>query len=100
MFSGLLDRLRRNIGVRLSLLYALIFTLSNVALFTLAYYLLVAAIGSKDRELLEARLIEAVAVYQVGGVNALRNWAGSQPLEVQNTMFVRLVTNIQELNSP
>jgi len=91
MFSGLLDSFRRNIGVRLSLLYALIFTLSSVALFTLAYYLLVAAIGSKDRELLEARLIEAVAVYQGGGVNALRNWAGSQPLEVQNTMFVRLV---------
>src|SRR5713101_1321603 len=91
MFSDLLDPLRRNIGVRLSLLYALIFTLSSVALFTLAYYLLVAAIGSKDREVLEARLKEAAAVYQVGGVNALRNWAANQPPEVQNTMFVRLV---------
>src|SRR6266446_9997612 len=91
MFSGLLDPLRRNIGVRLSLLYALIFTLSSVALFTLAYYLLVAAIGSKDREVFEARLNEAAAVYQGGGVNGLRNWAGSQPPEVQNTMFVRLV---------
>ena len=52
MFSGLIDPLRRSIGVRLSFLYALIFTLSSAALFTLAYYLLVAAIGSKDREVL------------------------------------------------
>src|SRR2546425_13159252 len=91
MFSGLLDPLRRNIGVRLSLLYALIFTLSSVALFTLAYYLLVAALGSKDREVLEARLKGAAAAYQGGGANSLRNWAGNQPPEVQNTMFVRLL---------
>src|SRR5439155_8572540 len=91
MFSGLIDPLRRSIGVRLSFLYALIFTLSSAALFTLAYYLLVAAIGSKDREVLAARLKQAAALYQAGGVNSLRNWAGSQPAEVQNTMFVRLV---------
>jgi signal transduction histidine kinase len=91
MFSGLLDSFRRNIGVRLSLLYALIFTLSSVALFTLAYYLLVGAIGSKDREVLEAKLRDAVAIYQNGGVNALRSWAANQSPEVLNTMFVRLV---------
>ena len=56
MFSGLLDPLRRSIAVRLGLWYALIFGLSSIALFTLAYYLLAAAVGSKDREVLEARL--------------------------------------------
>ncbi len=91
MFSGLIDPLRRNIGVRLSFLYALIFTLSSAALFTFAYYLVVAAIGSKDREVLAARLKQAAKLYEAGGVNSLRNWAGSQPPEVQNTMFVRLV---------
>src|SRR5436309_7653239 len=100
MFSALLDPLRRNIGVRLSLLYALIFTLCSAAMFTLAYYLLVAAIGSKDREVLEARLTEAAAVYQNGGVNALRNWAGNQPPEIQNTMFVRLVNLYTEAEFP
>src|SRR5260370_21005281 len=93
MFSALLDPFRRNIGVRLSLLYALIFTLSSVALFTLAYYLLVAAIGSKHREVLEARLKEAATVYQGGGVNALLTCAATQPPEVQNTMFVGLVNH-------
>ena len=74
MSSGLLDSLRRNIGLRLSLFYALIFTVSSVALLALAYYLLAAAIGSKDREVLEARLKEAAVVYEAGGVNALRGW--------------------------
>ena len=91
MSSGLLDPLRRNIGLRLSLFYALIFTVSSVALLALAYYLLAAAIGSKDREVLEARLKEAAVVYEAGGVNALRGWVRSQPVQVQNTMFVHLV---------
>lgn len=91
MFSGLLEPLRRNVGVRLSLLYALIFTLSSVALLALAYYLLAAAVGSKDREVLEARLKEAAVVYEAGGVAALRSWVYNQPAEVQNSMFVHLV---------
>ncbi len=91
MSFGLLEPLRRNIGVRLSLLYALIFTLSSVALLALAYYLLAAAVGSKDREVLEARLKEAAVVYEAGGVIGLRSWVAGQPPEVQNTMFARLV---------
>src|ERR1039457_7728303 len=77
MFSGLLDPLRRNIGLRLSLLYALIFTLSSVALLALAYYLLAAAVGSKDREVLEARLKEAGVVFQAGGGIGLRSWVAT-----------------------
>jgi signal transduction histidine kinase len=91
MSSGLLERLRRNIGLRLSLWYALVFMFSSAALFALAYYLLAAAIGSKDREVLDARLKEAATVYQAGGSGGLREWARSQPPEVQNTMLVRLV---------
>src|ERR1035437_9762813 len=94
MSSGLLDPLRRNIGLRLSLLYALIFTLSSVALLALAYYLLAAAIGSKDRDGLEPRLKEAAVAYQVGGVIGLRSWVHSLPLAVQNTMFVHLVNPV------
>jgi signal transduction histidine kinase len=90
MSSGLLD-LRRNIGVRLSLWYALIFTLSGFALLTLAYYLLTAAINSKDNEVLEARLKEVAAIYEAGGVNALRNWVRNQPQDVQQTLLVNLV---------
>ena len=91
MSSGLLDPLRRHIGLRLSLLYALIFTVSSVALLALAYYLLSTAVEAKDREVLEARLKEAAVVFQAGGINALQVWVSNQPEQVQNTMFVRLV---------
>ena len=88
MSSGLLEPLRRNIGIRLGLWYALIFTLSSLALLTLAYYLVAAAVGSKDREVLAARLKEAAAVYDGGGITALRDWAQGQPPQL---LFVRLV---------
>ena len=76
MFSGLLDPLRRNIGVRLSLLYALIFTLSSLALFTLAYYLFAAAISNKDREVLEARYAELAQRWAEGEVPVPDFWGG------------------------
>jgi len=56
MSSALLDSLRRNVGIRLGLWYALVFGCSSVVLLAVAYYLLAAAIGSKDRELVQARL--------------------------------------------
>jgi signal transduction histidine kinase len=96
MSSGLLD-LRRNIGVRLSLWYALIFTLSGVGLLTLAFYLLSAAISSKDNEVLEARLKEVATVYEAGGVNALRNWVRNQPQQVQQTLLIRLVNTFNNV---
>jgi signal transduction histidine kinase len=85
-----LDALWRNVAVRLSLWYAGVFTASAVALLAIAYYLLAAAIGHKDAEVLEARLKEAAAVYEAGGVAALRNWVQSQPPRFQKTLFVRL----------
>lgn len=91
MFSGLLDPLRRNIGVKLSLWYALVFMLSSAMLFVFAYYLLANAIGSKDREVLEARLKEAATIYQAGGPGALRRWVGSMSSETRDTTFLRLV---------
>ena len=89
MSSGLLDPLRRNIGLRLSLWYAVIFTLSSAALLTLAYYLMAAAIGSKDREVIEAQLKEASAIYRSGGSRALQDWTLHQPEQVRQTLLVR-----------
>ena len=99
MSSGLLDPLRRNIGVRLSLWYALIFTISSAAMFMLAYYLLAAAIGSKDLEVLAARVKEAATVYEAGGIGALRRWARDQPPAVQRNMFLRLANNFAKVHA-
>jgi len=97
MFSGLLDPLRRNIGVKLGLWYALIFALSSAALFMLAYYLLAAALGSKDREVLVAQLKEAATVYENGGVRALTSWVEDQPPQVRATMLVRIENRFTHL---
>ena len=100
MSSGRLDFLRRNIGVRLGLWYALIFAVSNALLFTLVYYLLATAIGSKDREVLVSQLKQAADVYQNGGIPDLRTWASEQPESVRNTMLVRLVNSYTHLQVP
>lgn len=92
MSSGLFEPLRRNIGVRLGLWYALVFTLSGAALLVFTYYVLAAAVGAKDREVLEARLKETATVYEAGGMGALQDNVRSQPTAVQNTTFVRLVS--------
>jgi signal transduction histidine kinase len=91
MFSGLISSLRRNIAIRLSLWYALIFTLTTLGLLAIAYYLLAAALGNKDREMLDARIKEAAAVYDASGIPALRSWLRSQPRNVRDAMFVQLV---------
>ena len=50
--------------------------------------------------MLEARLKAAAVVYQTAGVIGLRSWVASQPPEVQNTMFVRLVTPADDAIPP
>jgi signal transduction histidine kinase len=102
MSSGLLETLRRNVAVRLSLWYAFIFTLSSLALFGFAYYLLAAAVGSKDREVLEARWKEIAAVYDAGGPGALRVWMQGQPQAVRQALFIQVVNvfGILYLNTP
>ena len=47
--------------------------LGCIGLLALAYYVLAAAVGSKDREVLEARLREFAAVYDNGGLPGLRS---------------------------
>ena len=95
MSFGLPDSLRRNIGVRLSLWYALVFTLSSLALLTLAYYVLAAAVGGKDREVLDARLKEVAAVYYAGGSRAVSDWVKNQPPQLRHSLYIRLVNVVR-----
>lgn len=96
MFFALLDIVRRNIGVRLGLWYAFVFALSTVALLTIAWSLLAADIGRKDREVLQARLQEYAALYEGGGLPALR-YAIQQENGDAKTFYVRLVSPFNEV---
>lgn len=80
----------RNVGLRLGLWYAFVFACSSIGLLAIAYYLLTAAIGSKDRELLQARLREYAAVYDASGLRGLRNTLQEEEGN-QKTFFVRVV---------
>ncbi len=60
-------------SVELSLGYAVLFTLSAAILFGLMYVLLAKALERKDREVIESKLKECAAVYDNGGLQALRN---------------------------
>src|SRR5262249_17644398 len=55
----------------------------------LAYYLLTAAIGKKDQELIQARLREYAAVYGASGLRGLRNTLQEEQGN-QKTYFVRV----------
>src|SRR5882724_4415627 len=92
MSSGLINIARRNVGVRLGLWYAFIFACSSVALLGIAYYLLVTAVGNKDRELVQARLRDYAAVFQAGGLPALRNILQEEQGN-QKTFCVRVVSS-------
>jgi signal transduction histidine kinase len=81
----------RSLSLRLSLGYAAIFTCSALVLFVLIYVLLGAAINQKDHDLVESRLREYQAIYQSGGVPALKDWINRVgEAQRQQTFFVRV----------
>lgn len=92
MSSSRLERWRRSVGLRLSLWYTGLFTLSGAALFTLVYVLFATAVREKEIEIIQARLKEYAAIYTSSGIRALEAWlrsageAGDAP-----PLFVRLI---------
>ena len=86
---------RRNIGVRLGLWYASVFAVSSIVLLMVAYYLVVADIGRKDREVLETHLQSYAAIYENGGLPALRD-AIQQESGNPKAFFIRLVNRWNE----
>jgi signal transduction histidine kinase len=91
MSLGPLDKIRRNIGVRLGVWSAFIFALGCVGLLAVAYYLLAMALGTKDREVLQAKIGEYAAVYGNGGPVALSTLIRTEEGN-QKTFYIRLVS--------
>jgi signal transduction histidine kinase len=83
----------RSFTVRLSLWYALIFTISAGVLFILLYFLLAAALQRKDHEVIETRLKACAAIYENGGLSALQDFVQrSSESEKARTFFVRVAS--------
>jgi signal transduction histidine kinase len=96
MSSNLFKHWGRSFAVRLTLGYAMIFTLSAVVLFSLLYVLLASAMERKDREVIDARLKECAAVYSSGGLPALRKLVqlNSTDESKSKSFFVRVTGNL------
>lgn len=90
MFSGRLELLRRNIGVRLQPALCADLHGGQRGPAGLAYYLLAAAVGGKTGKCW-MRASRRRRWFEVGGVVALRSWVYNQPIELQNSMLVHLV---------
>jgi signal transduction histidine kinase len=92
MFSRWRERLRHTLGFRLALWYALVFLASSTALIGLTYLLLATTLRQYDREVIERTLVQYVAAYARGGVDALaREIRTSQIGAAQGPLFVRAV---------
>jgi signal transduction histidine kinase len=94
MYSNPLKGLLRSFSVRLSLGYALIFTLSAGILFVLLYVLLASALQRKDHEVIETRLRACAAIYEEGGLTALQEFVQrSREAEKSRAFFVRVANS-------
>jgi signal transduction histidine kinase len=88
-----LDPIRRNLGWRLNLWYAALFTACSAVLFLLLYLLLARAIETKEREVVQAELKRYATLYQTGGVGALRRVLFQEETRPrEKPFFVRLVS--------
>jgi signal transduction histidine kinase len=104
MFSGPLEWLRRDFTFRLNLWYSLVFIAGSALLVGVVYYLVVAAVEGKEREVIEARLRQYAAVLRGGGVLALRQQLDREAkLPGSRPFFVRLLNqrnNIELVSVP
>lgn len=91
MFFAQFRRICRGFALRLSLIFAAMFTLSAAVLFGLLYLLLASALEHKDRELIETRLKACAAVYDNGGLAALQDFVqNSSDTDKSRSFFVRV----------
>jgi signal transduction histidine kinase len=87
-----MSTLRRALGLRLSVWYAAIFTISTVALVAVTYALLASSLAQRDHDIIRATLREYASRYELGGLAAL-----SRAVELeertgdQERLFVRVL---------
>src|SRR5580658_4785017 len=86
-------KLFRSFAFRLSLWYALVFTVSAGVLLLLVYYLVAGALQRKDEEIIRSKLREYATVYDAGGMPGLQSVATKEnnPSD-ERSFYVALLT--------
>jgi signal transduction histidine kinase len=98
------ERLWHSFTFRLSLWYAATFTFSAIVLFALLYFLLTSFFERSEREIIQERLKECGAVYESGGLGALRDLVSQRKFTENEGPFFIEVTgargNVEYLVAP
>jgi signal transduction histidine kinase len=90
--SGMLDRWRRSLAVRLSLWFAAMFTAGFTAIFGLLYWSLARQLESQEAESLELRLQQYADIFSASGLSGLRQRVGEDSAAPHvRSLFIRLV---------
>lgn len=81
----------RTFAFRINLYYVVVFTISAYALFLLAYFLMINAVQSKDREIVEARLNQGRLAYESGGLRGLERYIRNSA-DLDQSFFAQVVS--------
>ncbi|AWI08216.1 hypothetical protein CKA38_02090 [Ereboglobus luteus] len=93
MFSkGVIKRIRRSVAIRLSVTFALLFTVGFTALFVLLYWLLGKQLAQRDEDAVRNRIEEYAHIYNTQGEPGLQLalYRGSNTL-LDRPLFVRMI---------
>ncbi len=83
--------------MKLSILYALSFVVSSMALFLVAYYLITVLVEQREREVIQDRIQEYRAWYEEGGLPAIRARFDEQSRGSADVFFTRIIGPLNQI---
>jgi signal transduction histidine kinase len=97
-----LKALKKTFGFRMMLWYSLIFTISSICVFALAFWYLSSSLAQRDRALTESRVQEYSTLFQKNGLIALKAAVSQEDLFVRvaddqnDTLFEQIPTGLYD----
>ena len=90
-------RIGLTFSLKLSILYALFFVVSSMALFLVAYYLITVLVEQREREVIQARIQEYRAWYEEGGLPAIKARFDDQSHGSTDVFFTRIIGPLNQI---
>lgn len=91
MYLKHLPKIRKTVGFRLTAWYSVIFILSSVLLFAMAYFFLSSALHRQDRKTVLLQIRELSAKYKAGGMSSLeKELKIEKKIRKKNPFFIRI----------
>jgi signal transduction histidine kinase len=90
-------RIGLTFSLKLSILYALFFIVSSMALFLVAYYLITVLVEQREREVIQTRIQEYRAWYEEGGLPAIKARFDEQSHGSTDVFFTRIIGPLNQI---